>query len=717
MEENTPPTTSTPTPPTLQPELRGIFGPKGDSKNWLDAVGKFPNGVPRFESKDDCLSFMEEYNTYNGGSNPHNPQLMHIFTMLTDWEQVETILLPNLIKARKEPSFVDVVPRDYLSSTPKKGTDSNNDSTSNNSSNSSNSNINNNSNSNNDSNSKDNDNVPRVNVYESEEAKNVIDAINFRLNLPIHKCTTIASTMNTLKYLFFHMKCGIFVMIRNGKLRMFAPFVNSEYRNTWGDKIQLEGDNSLDTYYTQKAGLYREENIEKDRFKWWANGNIMCNELVKDADKANMQHWGDHFLAPLRDMLGEACNQRNIPDCEFFLNKRDYPQLKVNIPRGGIPVEPYGFIFDKDDRFPEQDIDLVEEHKFNTYAPIVSFYAAKEDRFSDIPWPSSEDWEAACGLVFPQTFIHEKTRDGRAKFNSNPRELYTEANFRKFERGWDDNRVATAFFRGTATGGGTTIDNNQRLKVAYYSHEWKDDPEKGGEEPFLDAAIVGWNLRDKKTADTPMTFLRQTNFKFTAGKHHFTPIYEQSKYKYLVYVDGHCAACRYGFMMRLGSVILKVAPRQVADTMWYFPLLQPYVDHVPVKADLSDLEEKIRWCRNNDEKCRIIGENAKKFYDKYVGRSALLDYVEMVCKQVSKRFIRPPNWCLDAPPNSTEPPQLRKPDDPCYKDKLCVRCKGEKDEEDNNIRIAREEKAAKKRDMKKTKNDYRALMKKRAKNK
>ena len=127
-----------------------------------------------------------------------------------------------------------------------------------------------------------------------------------------------------------------------------------------------------------------------------------------------------------------------------------------------------------------------------------------------------------------------------------------------------DNRVATAFFRGTATGGGTTHENNQRLKTAYYSHIWKDDPVKGGEEPFLDAAIVGWNLRDKKIADGPMTFLRPSNFPFTAGKHHFTPIYEQSKYKYLVYVDGHCAACRYGFMMRLGSVILKVLPRQVS---------------------------------------------------------------------------------------------------------------------------------------------------------
>ena len=44
-------------------------------------------------------------------------------------------------------------------------------------------------------------------------------------------------------------------------------------------------------------------------------------------------------------------------------------------------------------------------------------------------------------------------------------------------------------------------------------------------------------------------------------------------------------------MMQLGSVILKVQSQCVADQMWYFPLLQPYVDHVPVKADLSDLEQ------------------------------------------------------------------------------------------------------------------------------
>jgi hypothetical protein len=184
-----------------------------------------------------------------------------------------------------------------------------------------------------------------------------------------------------------------------------------------------------------------------------------------------------------------------------------------------------------------------------------------------------------------------------------------------------------------------------------------------------------------------------TNFPFTAGREHFTPIYEQSKYKYLVYVDGHCAACRYGFMMRLGSVILKVAPRQVADRMWYFPLLQPYVDHVPVKADLSDLEEKIRWCREHDDECRQIGENAILFYEKYVARDALLDYVEMTCRNIAKRFVDPPSW-WKPPPAEQPPPKLRKPDVPCYEDRggnnsrLCTRCQEDADAEERELEMA-----------------------------
>lgn len=206
---------------TLPPEIRGIFGPHGDSPNWLDATSKFPNGVPRFNSKDEALGFMTDYIRYHGGSNPDHPHLQHIITMLIGWEQIESILLPNIDKARKEPSFAKKVPRSY-------GVES--DDTSD-------------------------------NVFDHTAARPVVEAIAARLNVPFHRCTTPTSVMNTLKYLFFHMKCGIYVMIRNGKLRIFAPFVNNDFRNTWSEHLRLEGDGTLDSYYTQKAGLYREEQV------------------------------------------------------------------------------------------------------------------------------------------------------------------------------------------------------------------------------------------------------------------------------------------------------------------------------------------------------------------------------------------------------------------------------------------------------------------------
>ena len=77
------------------------------------------------------------------------------------------------------------------------------------------------------------------------------------------------------------------------------------------------------------------------------------------------------YIQQLKDLLVETCNNRVIPDCEFFVNKRDYPQLKFNVDiAGGIPVEPYGFIFDKDDRDPKQDVPLAREFHLS-YAPIL----------------------------------------------------------------------------------------------------------------------------------------------------------------------------------------------------------------------------------------------------------------------------------------------------------------------------------------------------------
>ena len=91
----------------------------------------------------------------------------------------------------------------------------------------------------------------------------------------------------------------------------------------------------------------------------------------------------------------------------------------------------------------------------------MSFYFYTSKRFADVPIPTSEDWESACGEIFPPSFDYTIDRD----FNTtgggapipivgNPRDLFTAANLVKFEKPWEE-KVNTAFFRGTATGGGT----------------------------------------------------------------------------------------------------------------------------------------------------------------------------------------------------------------------------------------------------------------------
>lgn len=87
-----------------------------------------------------------------------------------------------------------------------------------------------------------------------------------------------------------------------------------------------------------------------------------------------------------------------------------------------------------------------------------------------------------------------------------------------------------------------------------------------------------------------------------------------------------------------------------------------------------------------------------------IHRNALLDYVEMVCKQISKRFMNPPQWWTPLPNLKIPNPSLRKPDLKCHEDKktgigrLCVRCQDEEDEEERDREAEREKEKAEKKD-------------------
>lgn len=504
--------------------------------------------IPTFDTPHEAKNWVRT--NVHGGSNPDFPGLQHLVSILVTEEQIQDHLLSERKRIHTrglEPNEV----REPLAN----------------------------------------------NLYKSDDStyKSISNEIDSRLGLEFHSILNESSVQNTLNYLFHHMRCGIYVKIAQNRLDMFVPFANIDYQNDWSEELGMD-QKALDKYYSEKLRSFRKENILSTH-KWWANGNIICNEMSKNV-------WGEHLTIQLRDLLIQVCSERQIPDMEFFINKRDFPQLKCDL------SEPYDFIY-RNSPAP------LKAYKYSTYSPIVSFFCSPE--FADLPFVSADDWEIMTGRIFPP------------KGGDN----YSSAKQKDYVCAWED-RIATAFFRGSGTGGGVTIKDNQRLRLADISYAWRSDPRYNNRNPidgvaFLDAGVVTWNIRDKKMPGGPMTYLRESDFKFkTVGR---VPMYEQVRYKYLVYVEGHCAAARFGFLLKVGCVILKVESVCVPSQLWFFPALKAYEHFVPVKADMSDLAEKIEWCKTHDSECRTIASNAQKLYAQLFSRKPLLDYLQyMFCR-------------------------------------------------------------------------------------
>lgn len=84
------------------------------------------------------------------------------------------------------------------------------------------------------------------------------------------------------------------------------------------------------------------------------------------------------------------------------------------------------------------------------------------------------------------------------------------------------------------------------------------------------------------------------------------PMQSFSRYKFCIDIDGHANAWGLLEKLILGCCVLKVAS---PFEQWYYPRLHAWEHYVPVAADLSDLAERVQWCRDNDAHCRWIAEN------------------------------------------------------------------------------------------------------------
>ncbi|XP_027961805.1 protein O-glucosyltransferase 3 isoform X3 [Eumetopias jubatus] len=140
------------------------------------------------------------------------------------------------------------------------------------------------------------------------------------------------------------------------------------------------------------------------------------------------------------------------------------------------------------------------------------------------------------------------------------------------------NKTEKAFFRGRDS-------REERLQLVQLS---KENPE------LLDAGITGYFFFQEKEKEL--------------GKAKLIGFFDFFKYKYQVNVDGTVAAYRYPYLMLGDSLVLK------QDSTYYehfYMALKPWKHYVPIKRNLSDLLEKVKWAKENDEEAKKIAKEGQ----------------------------------------------------------------------------------------------------------
>ena len=400
------------------------------------------------------------------------------------------------------------------------------------------------------------------------------------LESPVHEraAGNPDALLNTLRYLFFHMRCGVLVSLRGNKPVVVAPFANEAYENSWSGRVEFEGSHGPAAYQAAKSSATRRPAEDwLPLHRWWMNGGVICNVMPEGV-------WGDAHLRELKEVLGAVCAERGAPDCDFFFNKRDYPQLR----RDGS--EPYS-------RFTAQTALLREA--YSAYTPVLSFYGGSE--FADCLVPLTEDWKLANSMG-PECGGPWEAAEARA------------------------------VWRGTATGSGTTADTNTRLLMTKHC---------AGRPELYDVVLTGLNQRDKVVATSAegggsmvVGFLQGG----AIPRGVFLTLHQQaSMFRFVLYADGHCAANRYGALMACERTILRVRSRRETDggVLWLFPDLvaarvEPSgqasipagADHFDVSADLANLDATMAFLISHDHVARTVAVCARS---KAPSRSLVLD--------------------------------------------------------------------------------------------
>jgi Glycosyl transferase family 90 len=222
-----------------------------------------------------------------------------------------------------------------------------------------------------------------------------------------------------------------------------------------------------------------------------------------------------------------------------------------------------------------------------------------------------------CNYTFPvptyETIIHTNVFEKQRK----RRIISVSLVDRYINYHWWHQRNGRAVWRGSPTGS-INMEENVRWKLCLMSLQRPD---------LIDAKFVGTTQRWPQ-------LINNTNL---MGQR--IDVRDMQHYRAIIDVDGNSWSGRFGMLLCLSTVVLKIQPSHVD---YFYPELQPWLHYIPVKADLSDLIEQIefststrnakivqrviynanQWCRNHMAMQHLIND-MKNIFDIYASKILL----------------------------------------------------------------------------------------------
>lgn len=372
----------------------------------------------------------------------------------------------------------------------------------------------------------------------------------------------------SLSYFWCVCRCCIVVRIRNGHLESFVPFANPDFRNNW----------KLTSFLAPEKADWPREAKSATSFplaQWWANAGILCTACGASV-------WGTSFLQDLALCL--EMSARRLPpelDVEFFLNKRDFP----NVRKDGC--DPWGATF-----FGMSEEQVVDVNKL---LPVFSTYCGKD--FLDLPFPLMQDYAALP--------------------------LWQYSSFDAFKSDWQSREKTVAIFRGSATGCGVTEKNNPRLglEALVRKLEASNDPRAG----LFDVHLTGRNQRLRKHPQDSM--IRVLSSVKHSERDYFMSFREQQRsYKFAIYVEGHSAASRLGALLGAGFLVFAIHTTSApADYLFFMKHLVNEIHWV--QCSLAELPERVSSYAEDPESAIAIAWAATCFHRTHLCRDAMESFV------------------------------------------------------------------------------------------